>query len=250
VCHKRVEFDRNPDIPYGTGPNRAFGTAYHAGLEGWYQGRAQDEITAMVAEAFNREAEHIDQWGPDWTSANDALTHAGKLVLDYITGHGHDWLDDHDVVGTEVTLFYPLGDTGWTMRGTLDLVLANRDTGAHVIVDHKTARRPWKKGKELFRNTNQPAWYTFFWPLVWAEAHDGEIPDVEFVFDVMTQDSKFEHRPAPVTDAQREAVLLKASQACSLIEADGPYLPNTQSFLCSSQWCDHWQRCPFGAAAD
>lgn len=251
VCHKRVEFDRDPSIPYGTGPNRAFGTAYHAGLEGWYQGQTREQINSMVAEAFEREATHIDDWGPDWTSATDALTHAGKLVLDYITCHGDDWLADHDVIGTEVTLFYPLGNGGWSMRGTLDLVLCHRATGAHVIVDHKTARRPWKKGKETFRNTNQPAWYTFFWPLVWAEAHDGELPsDVTFVFDVMTQDSKFEHRPAPVTDAQREAVLLKASTACALIEAGGPYLPNMQSFLCSAQWCDHWQRCPFGEAAN
>lgn len=258
VCHKRVEFDRDPNIGYGTGPHRAFGTAYHAGLEAYYEGMRTGlegnplpsrTITEAVGEAFTRESQHISTWEPDWTSANEAVGHVLHLVLEYITKDGGTyWLFDHDVVATEVTLFYPLGDTGWAMKGTLDLVLRNRDTGAHVIVDHKTARRPWKKGKELFKNTNQPAWYTLFWPLVWAEANGGEVVDTSFWFDVMSHDGRLEHRQAPVTEAQRAAVLEKASAACRLIDNGGPYLPNTQSFLCSKQWCDHWDRCPFGAA--
>jgi len=256
VCHKRVEFDRDPSIPYGTGPHRVFGTSYHAGLEAFYQSHRDGVVTGdesiygAVTDAFVRESAGITEWGPDWESANECVNHALALVFDYLSdGHANYWLADHDVLDTEVTLYYPLGDTGWAMKGTLDLVLRNRDTGTHVIVDHKTARKPWRKGKELFKNTNQPAWYTLFWPLVWAETHDGDLPnDVEFWFDVMAHDRSLEHRQAPVTEAQREAVLAKAGAACKLIESGGPYLPNTQSFLCSKQWCDHWDRCPFGAA--
>ena len=252
TCHKRLQFDLDPLTPSTTGPYRVFGTAYHAGVEAHYLGA---EIVPAVDAVFDGdEAKSIDDWGDDWVDLEYARTHCLELVSASLA---HSWLnfDGVEVIGTEVTLFANLPRPDWIVKGTLDLVLAgeyirNNFDVDHLVVDHKTARRKWPKGKEAARKTNQPAWYTFWWGLLWAKAHGGDMPRVGFVFDVMAHDKTFQHRWPDVTPAQKEAVLAKAALVCDLIDNDGPYLPNTQSFLCSAKWCDHWQQCPFGEALD
>ena len=252
TCHKRLQFDMDPMVPHGTGPYRVFGTAYHAGLEAHYQGA---EIVPAVDAVFNGdEAAQVEDWGDDWVDLEYARTHCLELVSASLA---HSWLNFEgvEVIGTEVTLYANLPRPDWIVKGTLDLILGgeyirNNFEVDHLIVDHKTARRKWPKNKEDARKTNQPAWYVFWWALLWAKAHGGDMPTVGFCFDVMAHDKSFQRRWPDVTAAQKEAVLAKAALVCDLIDNNGPYLPNTQSFLCSAKWCDHWQICPFGEALD
>ena len=109
-------------------------------------------------------------------------------------------------------------DQGWHATGTIDLVLRARHetavaathfnspdgksrwervkriipihAGTHIIVDHKTARKPWQRGKESAKQTNQPGWYGHWWPRMWAMRGGEQPPAVLFFFDVFTTDGK------------------------------------------------------------
>ena len=250
TCHKRLQYDMDPNVPYSTGPYRVFGTGYHAGVEAHYLGAP---IAPAVNSVFNsEEAALVHDWGEDWIDAEQAQAHCLQLVSDSLQ---HSWLnfDGIEVIGTEITMWADLPAADWVMKGTVDLVLGGpfikeRFEVDHMIVDHKTARRKWAKNRENARKTNQPCWYAFWWAMLWAQAYGGDMPTVGFCFDIMTHKMEFQRRWPDVTDAQKSAVLSKAALVCELIDSDGPFLPNTQSFLCSSKWCDHWQICPFGAS--
>ena len=58
---------------------------------------------------------------------------------------------------------------------------------------------------------------------------------------------EFERRWAPRTQAQIDATLERGKDLATLIDQGGPFLPNTESFLCSPHYCDHWEICPYGS---
>lgn len=252
TCHKRLEFDLDPSIGYTNGSQRAVGTGYHAALELYYENDGsvtRDAMLSAAIAAFDREVELTPEenwsWDEKAPDRDTALGLMGTMICAYVDG-AHAWpLDEFKVLYTEATIILPLhGD--WVVRGTLDLVLEDSN-GWHVLVDHKTANRPWAKDKHLPAKTNQPSWYQKWWPQTYAITHGGEIPQAHFVFDVMTYDGNFKRIPAPRRPLDLEIVVEKAELVTDLIDRGGPFLPNTQSFLCSEKWCDHWFRCPFGA---
>jgi PD-(D/E)XK nuclease superfamily len=254
TCLKRLEFDLDPSIAYTTGEARAVGTGYHAGLELYYRRRMNDDgpvkiepgdtelddVLALACESFMLESETD---GFEWQHGPDAaLAKIDRMLRSYFHG-AHYWPADYRVVGVEHTFLWPLSD-GWITKGTVDLLVEQPDTGWLIIDDHKSAKRRWKRGKESHRSTNQPAWYTHFIRQVFDR------PDVAFVFDVMTYDGEFERRQVQVEPQHVAGVLAKAETVCGLIERDGPFPPNTASFLCDRRWCDHFDRCPWGSAFD
>lgn len=256
TCLQRLEYDLDPSIPYGTGEGRANGTAYHAGLEWYYSTRmgngffvpdASDlgMMSDFVIETYDEE---IRKGGESFrwdTDRDTALVKVFKM-LDAYFANEHYWPAEYEVVGVETTFMMPLDDIdfpSWVVKGTIDLVLRDPN-GWLVVVDHKTAKRPWKKGKESHRSTNQPAWYVHWLRQLKAQQ------EVAFVFDVMTYGGVFERRPTTVEQCHIDGVLKKAELVTRLIEQGGPYPPNVSSFLCSVQWCDHHFRCPFGEAFD
>lgn len=264
TCLQRLEYDLDPSIPYGTGEGRANGTAYHAGLEWYYSFRKAGGTVELddadchvmrlcVEECFDEE---IRKGGDSFrwdTDRDTALVKVFKM-LDAYFANEHYWPSEYEVVGVETTFMMPLYQPmrglyenvevpGWVVKGTIDLVLRDPN-GWLVVVDHKTAKRPWKKGKESHRSTNQPAWYVHWLRQLKAQQ------EVAFVFDVMTYGGVFERRPTTVEQCHIDGVLKKAELVTRLIEQGGPYPPNVSSFLCSVQWCDHYGRCPFGHAFD
>ena len=253
VCGLRAKYDRDPNLPFSTGPHREFGTAYHAGLEAHYNG--EPPIPAVTAHFASEEAQSITDWGDDWVDAEQAEHHCKELVTAYTTEYSWLSLEGIKLIGAETMIKSPLpGHDGWAIQGQLDLVLDVRDAPHpaledydHVIVDHKTARKPWNKTKHTARKTLQPSWYTYWWPKLWLQ-QTGFKPRTGFVFDIMPQSAQFERRFVDVTEAQQQAALLKADAAVKLIESDGLCFPNTDSFLCSSKWCDFYDICPFGRA--
>ena len=73
--------------------------------------------------------------------------------------------------------------------------------------------------------------------------------NLRFVYDVIALDGPTFHRiEEPRSETQIAATKLQSEMLADLIDAGGPYLPNTESFLCSQAYCDHWDICPFGAA--
>lgn len=265
TCLQRLEYDLDPSIPYGTGEGRANGTAYHAGLQ-WYYDRRQSQgffipltrdLMAMHDFVEATYDDEIRKGGESFrwdTDRDTALAKVFKLVDTYLANE-HYWPAEYEVVGVEITFMMPLegrfplneqledSANVWVVKGTIDLVLRDPN-GWLVVVDHKTAKRPWKKGKESHRSTNQPAWYVHWLRQLKAQQ------EVAFVFDVMTYGGVFERRPTMVEQCHIDGVLKKAELVTRLIEQGGPYPPNVSSFLCSVQWCDHWNRCPFGGSFD
>lgn len=259
TCLKRLEYDLDPRIPYSTGEARAVGTAYHAGLDAYYSQRrrrqdnpdeadlegsdAVEQVYVPAAlEAFENEASTP---GFLWQNGEQHARDTIVRMLNAYFEQGHYWPSQYKVLAVEVEWVLPSPRPGWAHKGTIDLVLQDPN-GWHILDDHKSAGKRWRKGKELPRTTNQPTWYLHHWSQM-----QGGIATVAFVFSVMTYAGEFERRgPISYEPHLVEAVLLKAEAVCGLIEQGGPYPPNVGSFLCDSRWCDHWAYCPFGEAFD
>lgn len=240
VCLKRIEH-KLAGAPYATSEPRVIGTAYHAGLEAYYNELSDHSISLAIDQGFEDELVFAV---PDWeTSPDQALATAHRLVETYLEEE-HYWPREFQTLGVEQEWFLPFVP-GWLRKGEMDLVLLGED-GWHYIVDQKSAKKRWKKGKHLGRSTNQPAFYISAWKEIWAATHDGEVPNVRFFFDIMTLAGEFERREAHRSDHEISMTLAKAADLARLIDEGGPFPPNQSSFLCHHQYCDHWSYCPYG----
>jgi hypothetical protein len=246
TCLKRIEHQLAMPNHYGSSEARVIGTAYHGGMEALYNDAGLDEALAAVKAAF---AAEIAKAEPEWdTSREQALELAEQLVYEYWVQELR-WPETYKVLGVEQEFWLPgeawgLGPN-WVVKGSIDLILQGPD-GWHYIVDHKTAGKPWKKGKHSGRNTNQPAKYVQVWQQLWAWTHDGEVPNVRFFFDIMTLDGQFERREAHPTMNERQLVVQKARDLATIVDRGGPFPPNQSSFLCHHKYCDFWAICPYG----
>lgn len=247
TCLHRLEYDLDPNVAYSTGETRAVGTAYHRALECYYRDRqaggpvkpTEEQTARYLVEAFDSFDLEAQSPGFVWQDgAPAAKSKIDRMLLSYFANDCY-WPDGYEVLGVEYTFLYEL-KPGWAVKGTTDLILRDPN-GWVIIVDHKSAKRKWKKGKEGRDSTNQPAWYQHYVGRLF------ETDSVAFVFDIMTYDGEFERRPADVDEAWIHGVLAKAYTLTNLITAGGPFPPNTSSFLCDARWCDYWARCPWGA---
>lgn len=261
VCLRRLDFDRRHGGGYSEA--RIFGTAYHAGLAAHYrhaaaiaQGENVDPFhsvhgevrLALESELAAAKAAGCDIKWDRWGSEASALENAQKLADLYVREHAIN-LELFRVIGVEVPWWWPLGN-GWIAHGTIDLIVEDKLDGTHWLHDHKTAGRPWKKGKEHARATPQPSWYLAFWPALYSAVMQTTPPVCRFAFDIMTVDGKFERRIADVKMGHIQATFEFASELTQLIDNGGPFLPNRSHFLCDERWCDHWNRCGFGGLLD
>lgn len=261
VCNLRLAYDRK----YGGGFSEAriVGTAYHAGVAAHYrheadiaQGENPDPFFSPWGEvrlALEAEVKAADEAGVkfEWTkfgSQSAALEAAQKMVRHYLD-HFAVNLELFEVLAVEVPWWWPLAD-GWIAHGTIDLVVRDRTDGTHWLHDHKTAGRPWKKGKEHARANAQPSWYLGFWPTLWSTHTQTSPPVARFAFDIMTYELQFERRIADVKRSHVQRVFDKATLVARLLDGNGPFTPNTSHFLCDERWCDHWSLCPFGGGLD
>jgi hypothetical protein len=237
---KRVEFARTPQ-PYHTGEARAVGTAYHAGLEGFYANTSVSKkmvigtaLHAFDSEVFNAGCEF------KWESTREEAEQRIVSMLNAYFDGGHFWPSTYKVLGTEWEFNSPL-DNGWVEHGTIDLILLGPD-GYTYIVDHKTAGRMWSDSKADARKQNQAPMYTD------AVRREFNTDKTVFTFDVMTYAGKFRRFVSAVTPAHIEAVRRKALQVAALFDS-GLELPgNPASNLCDARWCDFYDVCEFGAA--
>jgi len=258
VCNMRLAFDR--EHGGGWSEPRIVGTGYHGGLAEFYVRHFDDPfpdmgiINAATEVAFVTEVDaakaagHVLEWDK-FGSMSAALAGAQAMTKYYLDIRPLK-PEHYRVLGIEVPFWFPLGGE-WIAHGTIDLVLEDLRDGTHWLRDHKTAGRPWKKGKESARANNQPAWYLAFWPHLYALVHQqAQLPITRFAFDVMTYDMKFETRIADRNAAHIQRVFDKATLVATLLDNDGPWYPNTDHFLCDKRWCDHWERCKFGEGYD
>ena len=268
ICALRFYFDRQtPSGTYHTGSARAVGTAYHSGLECFYadhQATMTDRIlsndaaaavhNAAAASYRNEVALGGDQFQLGTDTHEDNEGKISFMLSKYFDGAHYYHRNEWEVVGTEITFWDQLPD-GQKVRGTIDLLVRNKITGRYRIEDHKTAGRAWQKGKEAPRkNVQAPFYFRYFIPAWWNLT----FPDRPFketyyskwqwMYAVMTYAGRFERRDGTPSHLHRDLVAHKLHTAQQLITAN-VWWPNPTTPLCSSKFCDHWDRCPYGAAA-
>lgn len=256
-CLRSMQYDIENNVYHG-GSIRALGTAYHAGLEYWYQPNGETKtLGGAIAEACrvfddtasmtpSHESELTKTAGnfrwddkcPDHETAYGLLD---VMLTEYITNHV--WPDEYRRIGTELS-FSQDWRPGHTRNGSIDLTLESE--GWIIGVDFKTAGKMWPRGKEHHRKQNQSNWYT----AALMEMFPGAA-GYRFVFEIMTYAGKFDRRIADVTPESIAAFDRKAEQVVGLytgMRAAGMDLPaNPASTLCNSKWCDHFDICEFGS---
>ena len=196
----------------------------------------------------------------------------------YYHAAGLYWPDEYRVLAIEHTfnLDWP-AHPDWVLHGSPDLILEHVPTGDVLITDHKCVLKKPQVDKYAAHKTPQAAFYLH------ALAELGEVRstlytdltgrNVRFVYDVLLMEcatvmqdwvaekaakeaagKKVPAEPVvfwrieePRSADQIAATMDQASRLADLIDAGGPYMPNPESFLCSAAYCDHWNRCPFGA---
>ena len=262
ICGLRFQFDREAGAAkqYHTGSARAIGTAYHAAVEALYNEFHEDPIgvghenlgalAAVIDDAYMDEVEragdrfHLDE-GEDHATNR---VKARDMLLSYVEGGHYLPADEWELIGTEVTFWDEVGVQ--KVKGTIDSLFRNRSTGTYRIEDHKTAGRMWPKLKESPRkNVQAPFYFAFFVP-AWCEANGVALDynQWEWTYGVMTYAGKFARRIGTPRQWHLDLVTWKLQKAQATVE-QRLYWPNPSSNLCSAKYCDHWDVCPFGAAA-
>lgn len=262
ICGLRFQFDREAGAAkqYHTGSARAIGTAYHAAVETLYNEYHEDPIgvghenlgalAVVLDDAYMAEVEragdrfHLDE-GEDHATNR---VKARDMLSSYVEGGHYLPADEWELIGTEITFWDEIGVQ--KVRGTIDSLFRNRNTGTYRIEDHKTAGRMWPKLKESPRkNVQAPFYFAFFVP-AWCEANGVALDynQWEWTYGVMTYAGKFDRRNGTPRQWHLDLVTWKLQKAQMTVE-QRLYWPNPSSNLCSAKYCDHWDVCPFGAAA-
>lgn len=211
------------------------GTAYHAGLEAFFNGEEQFESVVKAFAVLTQ----ADQDGFEWeTSLQDAIDRVANMLQAYWPNAWHDTIE---VIGTELSFTEPWIN-GWQAHGTVDLLFRNDYDGRLVIDDHKTAKRKWPANKHDIRHSVQSAWYCYW---IWQQY--AEMPS--FVYSIMTYAGFFERRWVNPTMEQMLTVVKKAENLAYLLDnVPVSHLPtNTTTPLCSEKYCPAWEACPCGA---
>jgi len=270
VCSWREKLQIESGM-YTGGISAALGTGVHGGLELYYQGRKMGSIPSLVdiceqaVVVFDEEIAKSDQFNwvyqPETSKAElkvlDREESIGMIVeiLTLYFQHGWYWPEQYEIL--EVEYYFerdlPVSPAGLVhvATGTADLLMRNEDTGRFTMADHKTSKAYTAKSKHGPKDKPQAPYY------VWAigQEYGLEPHDIAVAFDVMSWKPKYRgqlherfiRHPFDITQPMVDAIIWKAQLVGDAVHA-GHYYPNPTSFLCSQQWCDHWERCHFGPA--
>lgn len=268
-CLRAMQYSIESPVFHG-GITRAIGTAYHYALEWAYSALIREDVFPEVhmprIEAYERlekaialEPSHPSEqtkqpgtfkWTNDIPDFETATRILDVMLESYWANPDTVWKreDGYTVLAVEQGFSLPLWN-GHTANGSIDLIVQGPD-GEIISEDHKTAgKNKWPYNKHHARKQNQSPWYVKAARELYPDA-----PGHLFYYDIMTHKGVWERRPSVVTDGHIEAVEAKALQVVTLYEGmrgAGLDLPaNPSSNLCSPDYCDHWDICPYGAVLD
>lgn len=274
ICQRRIEYDLDPTIPYSSGIVRAMGTALHSAHEKYYRARmaggpVEADIEVLIRAACDSLDHELSRAGENFnwiyqpaTARKDLRvlnkTEAREMMAGTLRryhGDGCYWPAEFKILAVEVAFNFEWPQRpSWIRHGTIDLVV--QDPTQYVWgVDHKHSLSKPQKDKYSAHKTPQASYYLQAlseMPALIPEDASG----LGFCYDVTLMDAGeakegaevFWRRQEVRTADQIAATMSHAEQVADLIDAGGPFLPSPDSFLCSAAYCDHWNRCPFGAA--
>jgi len=268
-CGRAMQYSIESQVYHG-GITRAIGTAYHYALEFAYNAlirsgvfpdvhmpkiEAYECLERTIAMEPSHESERTKRPGTfKWTKEVPDFETATRILDVMLESYWNNpeavWKqeDGWTVLATEQGFSLPLWN-GHTQNGSIDLVIQGPD-GEIVGEDHKTAgKNKWPYNKHHARKQNQAPWYVDALSQLYPDA-----PGYRFFFDIMTHKGVFERRETTVNPEHIEGVRTKALQVVTLYEgmrSAGLDLPaNPASNLCSPDYCDHWDVCPYGQVLD
>lgn len=265
----------------GTGVHAALELAYQAAPE-W---TSLDVLVRRGVENLQLELEQFETvtWSTTIPDLDTAFEVTKVMIRDYFSVpimspedgsppihrywpvfEGFGFTPPYRVLGVERRFETPAPDlvhpyTGETSvaTGFIDLVLEHAETGGIYGVDHKTTGSNKRADKWHPRKNPQPPMYT----TALRETYPGR-PWYGFAFDVTKFLAPIQKRPewsttferitVNVTPEHEAATRLQAQQVVALVDAYLPFgrdLPaNPGHDLCSADYCDYFEVCPFGAA--
>lgn len=263
-CMRSMQYSIEATVYHG-GSIRAVGTGYHAGVEHLYLARqhglvmpSPDECLEVAIQAFDdtssMKPSHATEFSRTpgnfkWNKTVPDRDTAVEFLQVMIPAYFEQGLypDDWQVLGVELGFELPFtGDL--TRNGSIDLVMLDPN-GWVVIDDQKTTGKMWPENKHKPRKAHQAPWYVSAAKEMFPGANG-----YRFVFSIMTYKGKFERRisdPEPRHEAAADQLLWETVALYKTARANGLDLPaNPSSNLCSPEYCDWWDVCPFGEALD
>lgn len=231
-----------------------YGTGLHAGLENWHLSRNLDDSIKVGLQALHAEilktppVRWDEKKGPNHKAAiPDLLTAEGMLRKHLTAWHElrKDWtgrvLNTEANVWVDITRF----EKPWKLQCRIDAVVEERTPRgwSKGILDYKSAGKAWTPdkleehksqaflymGAEWSRTRTAPEWFEF---IVFIKGTDKIIP-YRFDFDASLINRYIEYTVRPTIQT---------------IEA-GSYIPNTDFWGHDERYCEYWNVCPLGRAA-
>tara|TARA_B100000131_G_scaffold104147_2_gene101228 strand:- start:2829 stop:3695 length:867 start_codon:yes stop_codon:yes gene_type:complete len=267
-CSYKIKLGRQ--YGYRTSIVRVLGTAVHKAHEIYYLERKEGRqistsnvfVDGAIAE-LDDEVEKSEQM--DWqfqaqTKYKDEVILDREQSIKWITElvkmyHDQKWYYplDWEILGVEETFTIPLPDSTHQAHGTMDLMMKD-PRGNIVCADHKTSKEFVTKSKYTQKNSIQASYYTWATSVILGVPLDG----IQFYFDVLSwaprkagrgktidPTARFERFNETRTPEQVHASLKHANIVGDLMEKDA-YVPNTDGWWCSKNFCDYFNECEYG----
>lgn len=265
ICLRRAQYYMDPDRPRLTNQFALVGQAWHHALESYYGARQRDPAvfdlptevvewrmltigTGWLEEGWEQPDFRFTPDTSTLRTQQDCIQAVTRMTEAWGMGRhtvGTEWDDEYEIVATEARVMTEMKHH--LFRGVIDLVLRHQGLGT-VIVDHKTAKQKWSSVKQDLRRLVQAPLYAE----AWFKA-TGEDPTWA-AYDVMTHKGAFTRIWVPVAREVRAYTLDRWTDLGDLIswyrERDQDMPMNTNSPLCQSRYCPHWEYCPSGEALD
>lgn len=236
------------NIPGRDKPAAVSGIAYHAAIEAYERARAAGQefsLPEMLDLAEQSVRETLDD-----DDAVEAARHAVRHWYQTPTKDGglshREWLADYDSVAIEPYFRLDLVEGALPVAGWIDGVYRHKQTGEHILVDHKTANNLSRWGHDGDEHRAQATMYSAALVLSPDYPIEHLIPMVYLVSrKTKGRGHSFEGvrrvTVQPILEDVR--VLGERIRNAEKLVADEAYVRRPEWVLCSQQWCPHYENC-------
>jgi len=190
--------------------------------------------------------EHYDE-NVFYTTKQSIMNKKYEACADYFAEVDFSWLKDFDILGVELECTTEIG--GHSFVGYLDLVLRNKETGAIILMDHKSAAYPFsektgnllKSHKKTFDGYKRQM-YTY---CKMTYERFGQYPET-ICWNHFAAGGKYAEIEFSLDDYMEAMGWIKES--IEQIEREEEFPPNLNYFYCT-QLCNFRNSCEYAADA-
>lgn len=182
-CRRRWWLSRQ-HVTAIAGPKLWFGSAIHAGLEGYYKGGRTTEAAQLAYAAWvNASYDELEKaYGSLWPDAEieyRGLVNIGSSMLSHYAVYDADAEYQFAPIAVEKRVYLPIPGTKDHLSARLDLLGREVHSGMVAVVDHKTSAGGHAQGRMLDLDEQLTGYSYTYW-----RATRGKLPDF-VVYDVL-----------------------------------------------------------------